>query len=239
MTVLKFIFNLNPSQNTFPNLWKQAAIFPVFRIGKTSSVENYRPIAILNNFSNVSKFIIHDHVPHFLKSKLNSSQHGFIKSKSTVTNLVTFLHFVTPLVCSQGQTDSIYFDFINSFNILPHALLHHKLSNYGLYSGYLNWFLSYLTNRQSCVRYSGILSTPSEVQSGVPQGSVSGPSLFNIYKNDFCDIIKHSNCLLFADDLKVCRAVSSPSDCLLQQSDINRVRNWWMANFMKPNFSKI
>jgi hypothetical protein len=51
----------------------------------------------------------------FFKSKWNSSQHGFIKSKSTITNSVTFLDFVTPLFCSQSQTDSIYFDFSNAF----------------------------------------------------------------------------------------------------------------------------
>jgi hypothetical protein len=51
--VLKFIFNLSLFQNAFPNLWKQAVIIPVFKKGKTSSIENYRPIAILNNFSKV------------------------------------------------------------------------------------------------------------------------------------------------------------------------------------------
>jgi hypothetical protein len=85
--VLKFIFNLSISQNTIPNLWKQAAIVPVFKKGKASTVGNYRSIAILNNSSKGFEFIIHDHVSQFLKSKLNSSQHGFIKSESTVTNL--------------------------------------------------------------------------------------------------------------------------------------------------------
>jgi hypothetical protein len=72
-----------------------------------------------------------------LKSKLNS-QHGFIKSKSIITNLVTFLDFVSPLVCSQGQVDSIYFDFSNAFDILPNALIFHKLKNYVLSYGYIN-----------------------------------------------------------------------------------------------------
>jgi hypothetical protein len=89
----------------------------------------------------------------FFKSKLNSSQHGFIKSKSTTTNLVTFLDFGTALVCSQGQVDSVYFDFSNAFDIFPHALLLHKRNNYGLSSGYINWFHSYLTDRESCVRF--------------------------------------------------------------------------------------
>jgi hypothetical protein len=77
----------------------------------------------------------------------------------------------------------------------------------------LFWFLSYLTNRQYRVRYSGILRTPFEMQSGVPQGSILGLLLFNIFINDLCDEINHSKCLLFADELKVYRALSSPNDC--------------------------
>jgi hypothetical protein len=77
------------------------------------------------------------------------------------------------------------------------------------------------------------------VQSGVPQRSVLGPSLFNIFIKDLCNVIKHSKCLLFADVLKVYRAISSPSDCLLLQSDIDRAHNWCLANFIKPNFSKV
>ena len=237
--VLKFIFNLSLSQNVFPKLWKQAAIVPVFKKGKASSVGNYRPVAILNNFSKIFESIIHDHIYHFFKSTLNPHQHGFIKSKSTVTNLVTFLDFTTPIVRSQGQIDSVFFDFTNAFDILPHALLLQKLNNYGLTPGYINWFSSYLTNRESCVRFSGSLSSTFIVRSGVPQGSVLGPLLFNIFINDLCDVVNSSNCLLYADDLKVYRAIKSPNDCLLLQSDIDRVHEWCSANFMKPNLGKI
>jgi hypothetical protein len=54
-------------------------------------------------------------------------------------------------------------------------------------------------------------------------GSVLGHLLFIIFINDLCDVINHSNCLLFADDLKIYRAVSSPSDCFLLQSEIDCV----------------
>jgi hypothetical protein len=104
-----------------PNLWKQADIFPLSKKEKreSPSVGNDRPVAILSSLSAVFEFIIYDHFSHFLKSKLNTS----------LPNLVTLLDFVTPSVCSQGQTD--YFDFSNAFDILPHALLYHKLSNHG------------------------------------------------------------------------------------------------------------
>jgi hypothetical protein len=77
---------------------------------------------------------------------------------------VIFFDFVTTFVCSQGQTDSIYFDFRNAFDILPHALLYQKICICGLSYGSFDWFLSYLTNRHSRVRYSGILSTHSVMQ---------------------------------------------------------------------------
>jgi hypothetical protein len=121
--------------------------------GKLPLLEIIGPLLFSIIFSKVFEYIMHDHIYHFFKSKLNSSQHGFNKSKSTITNLVIFLDFVTPLVCSQGQVDSIHFDFSNAFDILPHALLLHKLNNYGLSYGYINWFHSYLTNRESCVRF--------------------------------------------------------------------------------------
>jgi hypothetical protein len=65
---------------------------------KLSSFRNCRPMAILNNFSKGFEFIVRYNFSHFLKSNLNLSQHGFIKSKSIFTNVVTFLDFVSPLV---------------------------------------------------------------------------------------------------------------------------------------------
>jgi hypothetical protein len=108
--VLKHIFNLSLSQQYFPTLCKQAAIIPALKKGKSTSVSNYRPITLLCNFSKIFEMFIHDHVSHHLKSKINPYQHGFSKTKSGSTNVVTFVDFITHLVCSQGQADAIYFD---------------------------------------------------------------------------------------------------------------------------------
>jgi hypothetical protein len=113
--------------------------------GKSTFVSNYRPIFLLNNFSKISEFVIHDHVFHYLKFKISPYQHGFSKTKSTSTNL--YVDFISPLVGSQRQVDAIYFDLSNAFGLVPHFLLLHKLSAFGR---------------------SGVLSSPSEVLSGVP-----------------------------------------------------------------------
>jgi hypothetical protein len=236
--VLKHIFNLSLSQQYFPALWKQAAVVPILKKGNSAFVNNYRPISILNNFSKLFEFVIHDHASHYLKSKFNPCQHGFTKFKSTTTNLVSYLDFITPLVGSQRQVDAIYFDLTSAFDLVPHTLLLHKLSALGFSGGYVNFIRSYLINRQSQVRIGGTTSLPFEVLSGVPQGSVLGPLLFNVYINDLCDSIKHSRYLLFADDIKIYRAISSPEDCNLLQSDIDSIRDWCAANFMKLNIDK-
>jgi hypothetical protein len=76
---------------------------------------------------------------------------------------------MTPVVRSQRQADAILLS--NAFGLVPHNLLLHKLSSFGLSDRYVSWLSSYLTNRQSQVRISGTLSLPFKLTSGVPQGS--------------------------------------------------------------------
>jgi hypothetical protein len=143
-----------------------------------------------------------------------------------------------PSVNTQGQTDSVYFDLSNAFDIVPHNLLLHKLTNSGLSSGYVSWFHSYLANRQSSVRISGTLSSFYVVKSGVPQRSSLGPLLFNIFINDICDSISYSKYLLFADDLKIYCNINNVHDCKLLQSDINSVQKWCFQKGMTLTVGK-
>ena len=86
-------------------------------------------LAILNTFlKNIRKLAYRSR----FRTKLNPRQHGFIKYKSTATNLVVYLDFITPLVHPQSQVNDIYFDFSNTFDLLPHALLLPKLYDFGL-----------------------------------------------------------------------------------------------------------
>jgi hypothetical protein len=84
----------------------EAANVPVFKKGNSGPVNT--PISILNAFSKLFQVFIHDHdhVSHYLKFKFNPCQHGFIKSKPSITDLVTYLGFMTPLVGSQRQADA-------------------------------------------------------------------------------------------------------------------------------------
>jgi hypothetical protein len=126
--------------------------------------------------------------------------------------LVTYLDYITPLVRSQRQVDDIYFDFSSAFDVVSHTLLLRKLSSFGLTSAYVSWFCSYLTNRFSCVKISGIFTAPFIILAGVPQGCVLGPLFCNVFIDDICNVITHSKFLLFADDIKIFRAIKSLDD---------------------------
>jgi hypothetical protein len=80
--VLKHIFNLSLTQQYFPAVWMEAAIVPIFKRGNHAAVSNYGPISIHINFSKLFEFIMHDHVMHYIK--LNTNQHDFTRTKSTV-----------------------------------------------------------------------------------------------------------------------------------------------------------
>ena len=109
------------------------------------------------------------------------------------------------------------------------------LIEYGL-SGYKSQFCSYLTYRHSSVRNVDTIWSPYVLQS-VPQRSLVGPLLVNIFLNDLCNIIKYSICLLFAVDTKIFRCVNSAEDCTLLQSDIEVTKGWCATNLTKLNIS--
>jgi hypothetical protein len=120
-------------RNIFPPYGSKQQLVLFSKKGKSTSVSNYRPISLLNHFSKILEFVIHNRVSHYLKFKISPHQQGFSKTKSTTTNLVTYLDYISPLVGSQRQADAIYFDLRNAFDLVLHSLLLHKLSAFGAF----------------------------------------------------------------------------------------------------------
>ena len=81
----------------------------------------------LSALSKVFEAILHERIYFFVKSSLSAAQHGFIRNKSTITNLSVFSDIVSKTLAENGQTDSVYFDFQNAFDKVDHSLLYSKL----------------------------------------------------------------------------------------------------------------
>lgn len=235
--ILCHIFNCCLSEGIFPSAWKTAIVVPVPKNSNVSNVTNYRPISILSNFSKIFEKIICEHLSFHFNGLLCKSQHGFIKGRSTVSNLVSFLQFTGPAVLNRMQVDTVYFDLSKAFDVVNHAKLVEKLNKFGLSPSYVNFFKDYLYGRGFRAKYGNLLSNEHHIPSGVPQGSNLGPILFSLFFDDIKNCIK-SHIEIFADDLKISRIIHECDDANTLQGDINSVSNWCNYNGMQCNVSK-
>ena len=127
----------------------------------------------------------------------------------------------------------VFFDVRKAFDSVPHIPLLEKLSEIGLNPYILRWIKSYLTNREQFVVVDGTSSSPLNVLSGVPQGSVLGPLLFIIYINDVVQQVSDGSKInLFANDIALYRIIYSPSDYVKVQSDINAVSSCLTSKYL-------
>ena len=111
------------------------------------------------------------------------------------------------------------------------------MAYYGIQGTTLYWVTDFLHGRNQQEVIDGETSSPAKVTSGVPQGTVLGPTLFLIYINDIAENIK-SNIRLFADDCVVYRQIDSTPDHVILQEDLNNLFDWSNTWQMKFNVDK-
>ncbi len=134
--------------------------------------------------------------------------------------------------------DSVYTDIKKAFDSVNHNRLIAKLQRMGIHSNLLEWFRSYLHGRVQYVKICGHESDTFSVTSGIPQGSHLGPILFLLFFDDITKVIKHSTCLLYADDLKLFRKVKTVLDCSAIQRDLDEISAWCHRNFLHLSINK-
>ena len=113
-----------------------------------------------------------------IKPYLSINQHGFVKGKSVLTNLLEYTDQLSSELEEGGQVDAIYMDFAKAFDRVNHNCLSMKLKHWKLSERAIGWINSFVTNRTQKVKLGGFESNVIDVPSGVPQGSHCGPVLF-------------------------------------------------------------
>ena len=220
-----------------------AEITPITKEGDHEQANNNRPISLLPMLSKVCEKVVLNQVVSYLdiNKRLSTEQSGNKKYHSTETSLIettdTFLHAID----KKEVTAVVLLDMSKAFDGLDHKILMLKLQDVGMSPGALNWFSSYLSNRQQVVRINSALSGKLTVHSGVPQGSILGPILFSIYVNDLPTIPQHCSSKVFVDDNKL--YTSFPvQQCELAvtkvNEDLRKIRDWSFDNRLLLNASK-
>lgn len=235
---LSIIFNCSLSSSSFPLAWKYSTVCPIFKKGSRSEATNYRCIAKLSFIPKVFEALVCEHVSFHAKPLIPESQHGFVKSRSTVTNLLDFTTFTINELENRNQVDAIYNDFSKAFDKVNHVILCQKLDTFGFTPRWVEWIKSYLGDRRMRVKLNETTSYSFTAKTGVPAGSHLGPLLFILFISDIEYCIKHSRSLLYADDLKIFRSITNEVDCFLLQEDLAAVARWCVLNALPLNESK-
>ncbi|MGL5754740.1 MAG: RNA-directed DNA polymerase [Paraclostridium sp.] len=229
------LFQASLSQALVPHEWKNATVVALHKGGKTDDIKNYRPVSLTCILCKCLEKIIRLHIcDHLTKYKLlQECQHGFMKGKSCLTNLLSYLDEVSHRLNEGKKIEVCYLDFSKAFDSVNHRLLLHKLESFGITGNLCNWIKDFLVGRRFRVRIGGTLSNAEVVQSGVPQGSVLGPLLFILFVNDLARRLE-SPTFLFADDVKL---VGSSGRTKLVE-DIKIVEEWAWQWDLNLNSSK-
>ena len=206
---------------------------PVFKAGKKQDVTCSRPISLFSKLSLSFESVIVQKLYKSIAPKLSTRQRGFLKGRSTITQLLLFLTEAYYANEKNNELYAFYLDLAKAFDTVPHHLILTKLRHFGIGGRLLKLIHRYLTGRKQFVEINGTSSIFRVIISGVPQGSILGPLLFLVFIDILRNSCSESLMFLFADDWK-----SISSDLPALERDFHSCLRWAQENLMTFNLSK-
>ena len=239
---LELIFKQALTTDVFLSEWKKANIVPCYKKGGKQNLKNYRPVSLLPICGKIFERLIFSEMFSFFLAKnlLAPNQSGFKPGDSCMNQLLSITHEIYSSFDGGFEARSVFLDISKAFDKVWHEGIIFKLQQNGISDDLLNILSDFLRNRKQRVTLNGQSSSWTNVNAGVPQGSILGPLLFLIYINDLPDGLS-SNAKLFADDTSLFLVLHDINTSTIElNSDLKKINHWafqWKMTF-NPNCSK-
>lgn len=236
---IKNLINKSIDTSIFPDNLKAAQVTPLYKKNNALEKSNYRPVSVLPCISKFYERAIHDQLMEYLEKHFHPLLSAFRPGFGCQTALLKIIEDWKKALDDNKFVAAILMDLSKAFDCLPHDLLLTKLEAYGLSEKSLALLKSYLINRKQCIKIGSTLSNWDDLYRGVPQGSILGPVLFNVFINDIFLFVQNSTIYNYADDNTVAYCDSDINKLInTLENDSRNLLNWFAINQMKANPDK-
>ena len=216
-----------------------ADITPAYKKDDAADKGNYRPVSILPAVSKIFERNMYNQIYNYMNLHLSPYLCGFRKGYSAEYCLITMLERWKKALDKKHMACALLTDLSKAFDCINHELLIAKLEAYGFDNDSLGYIYSYLTHRKQRTKVNNSFSLFSNINCGVPQGSILGPLLFKIYINDIFYFVDEKDIANYADD-NTPYAIDTNIESLINtiENDASILMKWFQDNYLKMNEDK-
>jgi hypothetical protein len=208
------------STGYFPNRWKTGVCIFLHKTGKDHrQASSYRPITLLNIMGKLCERLILTRLTATVDRLQPSFQHGFTRARGTATQILRTGKIITDALAAGDSVSMISTDLSKAFDSINHKGLINKLQNKDVPNNVIKIIENYLTGRNLKGRFRTTETDDKPIPHGVPQGSILGPVIFNLYVHDIWDIHDHIRGLKlsqYADDLCILNRATNPDHATMR-----------------------
>lgn len=223
--------------------WKVARLSPIHKKDDESDMSNYRPISILSIPSKILESTVSQRIVNHTfheHSLVTENQWAYRKGFSTELMLIKLTEQWRQAVDNSKVVGVVFVDFQKAFDCVSHKILLHKLEiDFGIKGNLAAWLHSYLKGRRQFTVIDGAASDFARINTGVPQGSVLGPTLFALYTNDLPDNITNATVFMYADDTTLF-CIGDTVDIVIAELNaaLKELELWCLRNQLLPHPKK-